>query len=91
MNQLLGNLTSYEMRLPQRKSNVREAAFKIEKSKEEKEDTCSCSNEEEAIFVRRLDRGSGKYKSKIPFKCFNYGRVGHYASKCPLKKTKNQT
>ena len=32
MNQLLGNLTSYEMRLPQRKPNVREEAFKTEKN-----------------------------------------------------------
>ena len=36
MNQLLGNLTAYEMRLPQRKSNVREAAFKTEKKKEDR-------------------------------------------------------
>ena len=70
---------------------MREAAFNAEKSKEEKEDTCSCSDEEEAQFVRRLDRGSEKYKGKLPFKYFNYGRVGHYASKCPHKKTKNQT
>ena len=70
---------------------MREAAFKIEKKKEEKEDTCSCSDEEEAKFIRRLERGSGKYKGKLPFKCFNFGRVGHYASKCPHKKTKNQT
>ena len=31
MNQLLGNLTAYEMRLPKGKSNVREATFKVEK------------------------------------------------------------
>ena len=36
MNQLLGNLTAYEMRLPQNKSNVREASFKIEKIKDGK-------------------------------------------------------
>ena len=36
MNQLLGNLTAYEMRLPQRKSNVRKATFKKKKKKEEK-------------------------------------------------------
>ena len=91
MNQLLGNLTAYEMRLPQRKSNVREVAFKTEKKKEEKEDICSFSDEEEAKFVKKLDRGSGKYKGKLPFKCFNCGRVGHYAAKFPHKKTKNQT
>ena len=50
-----------------------------------------CSDDEEAKFIRKLDRGSGKYKGKLQFKCFNYGRVGHYASKCPHNKTKNQT
>ena len=40
----------------------------------------------EEKFVRRLKKGSGKYKGKLPFKCFNYGKVGHFASKCPYKK-----
>ena len=79
------------MRLPQKKPSTREATFKTEKKKEEEEDICSCSDEEEAKFVKKLDRGSGKYKGKLPLKYFNYGRVGHYAAKCPHKKTKNQT
>ena len=90
MNQLLGNLIAYEMRLPQKKPSTREAAFKIEKKKEEKEDICSRSVEEEAKFFKKLDRGSGKYKGKIPFKCFNYGIIGHYAAKFPHKKVRNQ-
>lgn len=44
----------------------------------------------EAKFVRRLEKGSGKYKGKMPFKCFNYGKLGHFESKCPHKQ-KRQT
>ena len=49
------------------------------------------STKEEAKFVKRLGRGTGKYKDKIPFKCFNCGKVGHYASKCPNKITENHS
>jgi hypothetical protein len=31
--------------------------------------------------VRRLNKGSYKYQGRLPFKCFNYGRIGHFASK----------
>ena len=40
----------------------------------------------EKKFVRRLKEGSGKYQGKLPFKCFNYGKIGHFASKCPHQK-----
>jgi hypothetical protein len=40
--------------------------------------------------VKRLKKGSGKYKGKMPFKCFNYGRIGHFVNKCPHK-GKDQT
>ena len=76
------------MRFPQKKPSTMEAAFKTEKKKEEEEEICSCSDEEEAQFVKKLDRGLGKYKGKLPFKFFNCGRVGHYAAKCPHKKVK---
>ena len=40
----------------------------------------------EQKIVRRLKKGSGKYKGRIPFKCFNYCKIYHFASKCPHKK-----
>jgi hypothetical protein len=41
---------------------------------------------EEANLIRKLQKGSGKYKGKIPFKCFNCCKVGHFTSKCPYPK-----
>jgi hypothetical protein len=47
------------------------------------------SNEEEANFIRKLKKGSRKYKGKLPLKCFNCGKVEHFASKCPYPKKKD--
>jgi hypothetical protein len=33
-----------------------------------------------------LKRGIGKYKGKIPLKCFNCGKIGHFGAKCPYDK-----
>ena len=80
MDQLLGTLTAYEMRISKDQNSSREASFKAKKSTE------SNMDEIEAKFVRRLKTGSGKYKGKLPFKCFNCGKVGHFAAKFPHKK-----
>lgn len=39
----------------------------------------------EALLARRLPTGKGKYKGKLPLKCFNCDKIGHIASKCPEK------
>jgi hypothetical protein len=36
--------------------------------------------------VRNLKRGFDKYKGKLPFQCFNCGRVGNFVAKCPYSK-----
>jgi hypothetical protein len=83
-DQLLGTLTAYEMRIVKDKPTSRETSFKADKNEDSEPD------EIEAKFVKRLKKGSGKYKGKLPFKCFNCGRIGHFANKSPHK-GKDQT
>ena len=42
------------------------------------------------MFLRKLRRGSSKYKGNIPFKCFDYGQVVHFDAKYPNKNKENQ-
>jgi hypothetical protein len=62
------------------KPTSRETSFKADKNEDSKPD------EIEAKFVRRLKKGSSKYQGKLPFKCFNHGKIGHFSNKCPHKK-----
>jgi hypothetical protein len=71
------------MRIGKDKPTSRKASFKADKNEDFEPD------EIEAKFVRRLKKGSEKYQGKLPFKFFNCGKIGHFASKCPHKK-KNQ-
>ena len=94
LDELHGILTTYEMRIEkdnEEKSSNKEESFKESKKTKSKEHKSSDSldselDEEEVNFVRKLNRASGKYKGKIPFKCFNCAEVGHFFSKCPYTK-----
>ena len=81
MDELHGILTAYEMRTGQNGSSRKEVAFKASiKNLSEN------PNDEEALFINKLERGTGKYKGKLPLKCFNCVRIGHFSSKCTYTK-----
>ena len=78
------------MRIKQEKPSRKEAVFKVSRKtkrnnlKEKPYSNCSddLDDEEEANSERKLKRGTGRFKGKIPFKCFKCSRIGHFASKC---------
>eukprot|EP00253_Pinus_taeda_P009455 PITA_09455 len=84
MSQLHGILTSYEMRKG-RPSDRREAALKAFGKGDYYESGHISEEEEESNFVKNLQRGTGQFRGKLPFKFFACGRVGHYVAKCPHK------
>lgn len=40
--------------------------------------------------MRKLKRGTNKHKGKLLYKCFNCCRIGHFTSKFPYSKNKNE-
>jgi hypothetical protein len=91
MDELHGILTAYEMRTKQYNPSRKEATFKASKKtrKNKKKSKSNCSynddsyeDEEITNFIRKSRRDTGKYKGKLPLKCFNCGKIGHFPAKC---------
>ena len=81
MDEIHGIFTAYEMRTGQNGSSKGEATFKAFLKNQSEN-----PNDEEAFFINKLERGTGKYKGKLPLKCFNCGRIGHFSTKCTYTK-----
>jgi hypothetical protein len=91
MDELHRILTAYEMRTKKENSAWKEENFKESKKIKGHKLYDFYIHEldiEEAQYVRKLKRGSRKHKGKLPFICFNCGRVGNFATKCPYEKGK---
>jgi hypothetical protein len=37
-------------------------------------------------FIRKLKKGTCKYKGKLSLECFNCGKIGHFSNKCPYSR-----
>ena len=81
VDEMHGILTTYEMRTGLNETSKKEAVFKVS-SKNQSDNL----DDEEALFVSKLKKGTGKYKGKLPLKCFNCGRIGHFCHKCSYPK-----
>ena len=83
MDELHGIFTAYDMIIEQNGPSRKEETFKATKQSKKSEalpkNQSENSNDEEAIFMKKLEKGTGKYKGKLPLKCFNYERIGNFS------------
>ena len=91
VDQLHGIFTTQDMRTWSEKPSKGETTFKASKTKmrhEQKtnDELSDISDEEISNFMKKLKKGTGKYKGKIPLICFNCGKIGYFANKCPYPK-----
>jgi hypothetical protein len=87
MDELHGILTTYEMTTKHETPSKKEETFKVSnkrrKDKKNSNPICSCSDdldedEETTNLVRKLKKGTDKYKGMFPLTCFNCGKNGNF-------------
>ena len=82
MEELYGILIAYEMRIGQDDSQKKEASLKASKVAKKSKTKIQSEDfdDEEALLVKNLKRGTGKYKGKLSLKCFICGGISDFAS-----------
>jgi hypothetical protein len=91
VDHLHGICIAYEMRTWREKTSKGETTFKESKTKMRQEkkandELSDIFDEEISNFMKKLKKGTDKYKGKIPLICFNCGKIRHFANKCPHPK-----
>ena len=86
VDEIHGIFTSYEMRTWLNEPSIKEVAFKVSKEPNKSEtpskNHLESLDDEKYLFIKKLERGTDKYRGKLPLKYFNCGRIIHFASKC---------
>ena len=74
LDELYGILTPYELRIARENPSKKEVAFKVLKNPKDQKQRFQSNpqedsfDEDETNFIKKISRGSGKYKGKLPFK-----------------------
>lgn len=82
--EIYGRLSAFEMKKFGKSKKKSESSFKA--SKEDPED--ERSTEMEANFLRKLKKGTTKYKGMLRIKCFGCGNIGHIAARYSKKRSR---
>jgi hypothetical protein len=86
VDQIHGIFIAYEMITRNDKSSKGETTFTTSKTNMRQEKNTNDELSETSNFIKKLKKGIGKYKGKIPLIFFNYGKIGHFANKCSQPK-----
>jgi hypothetical protein len=62
-------ICEYDKKIFLKEKNIQSLKEDQQKKERSSDNSIKESDEEEANFVRRLQRGTKKYKGKLPFKC----------------------